>query len=111
MKKPKQINSRTRTAQEASARATFLIETLAAQVETLRDASMRSRPEIIRRVLRTVLKLRPTRLEPEALAEVFESSGYNGEGFYDMPEVSVDGDMLDVRGHFSIKELQTKLAW
>jgi hypothetical protein len=97
------------------ARVENAVSLLDIQLGEAKSGSYAKRVDALRRALATILLCVPQELSREKrddFAKAFLQSVYNDEDeFYDMPNVSIDGDLISVHGNFSLSKLAKKFQW
>lgn len=113
----KTINPDTRTerARKQRSRVANAVSQLDIQLDAARSGTHKKREDALRRMLSTLLLCLPQDAgqdRKDRLGAAFlESSFVEDDEFFDMPNVSVDGDMISIHGNFSIRKLARKLSW
>jgi hypothetical protein len=85
------------------------------QLEAARSGTHAKREDALRRMLGTLLLCLPrdlAREKKEQFVTNFLQSVYDdADEFYDMPHISVDGDLVNVQGNFSLRKLSKRFMW
>lgn len=109
MPKPKSVKQPAKTRAQVNAHNKMVIRDLVVQAETLDSVTVTERSRVARRMLKNIHKLLPS--SPplgDALAADLEDSSYVVTS---EPEIQVDGDLIFIHGHFSLKELAQRIVW
>jgi hypothetical protein len=101
--------------QKQRARVDNTCQLLSIQLDHAKNGSHAMRVEALRRMLNTLLLCLPHELsanKKEDFVTRFLQSVYNDEDeFYDMPHIDIDGDLVNLRGNFSLRKLAKQFQW
>lgn len=88
---------------------------LSVQLEAANKGTHEAREEALRRMLATLLLCLPHELartkKEEFVTHLLESVYNDEDEFYDMPHVEFDGDLINIRGNFSLRKLAKRFQW